>query len=334
MSVLLARGAGVRRNRQWLFRDLDVSASAGDVVAVVGPPGSGRTTVLLALTQRFKLSAGTVEIAGTAALGYVPGVTEPESVLTVAEHIRERALLIGQPASGLALHGLDPAARGFALSPYEKRVLGLVLARIGKPQVVAVDGMDDGLNAAEREALWRLIADLAAEGVTVLISAREVDEALVSTVVSLGGPAREVPSATGVTAVGGLSGVSHTTEPAGSEDPIWETNTIEPAPGAGRDSVSDAKTEVIAPPASVAAGLPASSPVASSPAAPSPVASTPAAPSPAAPSPAASSPAVADSAASDSAVDESPADAEPIADAEPARPDQDDHHTDHFGAKK
>ena len=113
MSVLSAQGAGVRRSRQWLFRDLDVTASAGDVVAIVGPPGSGRTTVLLALAQRFKLSAGKVDISGKAALGYVPGVSEPESVLTAAEHVRERAILIGQrPDVPSQWHGLDPAARG------------------------------------------------------------------------------------------------------------------------------------------------------------------------------------------------------------------------------
>ncbi|OJF10472.1 ABC transporter ATP-binding protein [Couchioplanes caeruleus] len=240
MSVLSARGAGVRRNRQWLFRDLDVSASAGDVVAIVGPPGSGRTTVLLALSQRFKLSAGRVELAGAAALGYVPGVCEPESVLTVAEHVRERALLIGRRADEVVLHGLDPAAKGFTLSPYEKRVLGLVLARIGEPQVVAVDAVDEGLDAGEREALWRLIADLAAEGVTVLVAAREVEEALVSTVVRLGG------------AVG---------EPVAGGGPVDKTDTIATVPiavPAAAVPAAAVPTAAASAPATVAASAPAS----------------------------------------------------------------------------
>lgn len=188
MSVLSAQAAGVRRRRRWLFRDLDVSASPGDVVAIVGPPGSGRTTVLLALAQRFRLSAGRVDLTGTAALGYVPGVSEPESVLTVAEHVRERALLAGRrPGREVAWHGLDPGTRGWELSPYQRQVLGLVLAQVSAPQVVALDGVDEGLDAAELEALWRLIGDVAAQGVAVLVTAREVDEARVSTVVRLGG---------------------------------------------------------------------------------------------------------------------------------------------------
>ena len=53
MPVLTAAGAGVRHRRRWLFRDLDVGVEPGEIVAIVGPPGSGRTTVLLALSHRF-----------------------------------------------------------------------------------------------------------------------------------------------------------------------------------------------------------------------------------------------------------------------------------------
>ena len=60
MSVLTAHGAGVRHRGRWLFRDLDVTVEPGELVAVVGPPGSGRTTLLLALADRFRLSAGKV----------------------------------------------------------------------------------------------------------------------------------------------------------------------------------------------------------------------------------------------------------------------------------
>ncbi|AGZ45480.1 ABC transporter ATP-binding protein [Actinoplanes friuliensis] len=188
MPVLTAAGAGVRHRRRWLFRDLDLSVDPGEIVAVVGPPGSGRTTVLLALSRRFKLSAG--RVTGSAALGYVPEVTAPEPVLTVREHVRERLLLLGRSpreASEVPLLGLDPARKGFQLSPYERQVLGLVLATLEKPQVVALDGVDEGLDRRESELLWELIAGLAADGVAVVVTAREIDAERVTTVVSLGG---------------------------------------------------------------------------------------------------------------------------------------------------
>lgn len=197
MTVLIARGAGVRRRRQrrhhdrdpWLFRDLDVTVEAGDLVAVVGPPGSGRTTALLALARKFRLAAGTVEIDGRASLGYVPEVSAPESVFTVTEHVRERLALQGRPrseAAGVDLHGLDPHKQGQDLSPYEKQVLGLTLAELAFPAVIALDGFEDGLDARERDALWQLLTELTTRGTAVLFTAREIDPARVTTVIDLG----------------------------------------------------------------------------------------------------------------------------------------------------
>jgi ABC-type multidrug transport system ATPase subunit len=192
MSILVAASAGVRHRRRWVFRDLEVEVAPGEIVAVVGPPGSGRTTALLALAKRFRLTAGAVSLSGTAALGYVPGVEQPEPTLTVAEHVRERLALLGRPrreagdviAGGL--HGLAPELKGWQLSPYQRQLLGLVLAELGDPGVVALDGVDDGLDAREQAELWAVLAGLAEAGVAVLVTAREVDPECVTTVVRLG----------------------------------------------------------------------------------------------------------------------------------------------------
>ena len=189
MSVLTAQGAGVRSRGRWLFRDLDLVVEPGESVAVVGPPGSGRTTLLLALADRFRLSAGQIKITGTATLGHVAEVEAPEPVFTVAEHVRERLALLGRhrrEAADVPLHGLDPAVPGRDLTPYEKQVLGLILAGLSRPDLVALDGLDAGLDTAEQAALWDLLADLTAAGTAVLLTAREVDPARITTVVRLG----------------------------------------------------------------------------------------------------------------------------------------------------
>ena len=186
MSVLTATGVGVRHRRRWLFRDLDLRVEPGEVVAVVGPPGSGRTTALLALAGRMRLSAGKVEIPGTAALGHVPDVSQPEPVFTVGEHVRERQALLGRVPGEVRLHGLDPAVKGWQLSPYQRQVLGVVLADLADPQLIALDGVDEGLDAGERDALWGVLAGLAERGVAVLVTAREVDENRITTLVQLG----------------------------------------------------------------------------------------------------------------------------------------------------
>jgi ABC-2 type transport system ATP-binding protein len=187
MSVLIATGAGVRHRRRWIFRDLEVTVEPGESVAVVGPPRSGRTTVLLALARRFRLSAGEVTLSGTAALGFVPDVQQPEPVFTVAEHVRERLALLGRPAGEVVdLCGLDPSLRGRQLSPYQRQVLGLVLARLGEPSVIALDGIDDGLDAGEQDELWGLLGEIAASGVAVVVTARTVDPSRVTAVIDLG----------------------------------------------------------------------------------------------------------------------------------------------------
>ncbi|WP_067505154.1 ABC transporter ATP-binding protein [Actinoplanes sp. TFC3] len=192
MPVLTAGGAGVRHRRRWLFRDLDVRINAGEKVAVVGPPGSGRTTVLLALTRRFRLSAGQVHLTGTAALGYVPEVSEPENVLSAAELVQERYLLLGRrPDTEINWHGLDPSLRGFELSPFQRQVLGVILARLAQPQLVALDATDEGLDESERDQLWALIDELAEDGIAVLFSARSVDDSRVATVINLGADQKE-----------------------------------------------------------------------------------------------------------------------------------------------
>jgi ABC-2 type transport system ATP-binding protein len=189
MSVLIAQGVGVRQRRRWLFRDLDVTVDPGEVVAVVGPPGSGRTTALLALARRFRLSAGSVTVSGTASLGHVPDVEVPEPVFTVVEHVRERLALLGRPradAAGVELHGLDPRKQGRDLTPYEKQVLGLILAGLSGPRVIALDGLDDGLDAREQKLLWGLIDEIAEGGTAVLVTAREIDPERVAKLIELG----------------------------------------------------------------------------------------------------------------------------------------------------
>jgi ABC-2 type transport system ATP-binding protein len=206
MSVLVARGAGVRKGRRWLFRDLDVTVEPGELVAIAGPPGSGRTTVLLALVRRFRLSAGRVAISGTASLAHVPDVETPEPVFTVAEHIRERLALLGRPRSQAAsvdLRGLDPQKKGHDLSPYEKQLLGLILARLSAPSVIALDGLDEGMNAAEREALWTELEEVTAGGVAVLFTARETDRSSATTVICLGVDPAEATSNDAASSVAG-----------------------------------------------------------------------------------------------------------------------------------
>jgi ABC-type Mn2+/Zn2+ transport system ATPase subunit len=238
MPVLTARGAGVRQHQRWLFRDLDVTVEPGELVALVGPPGSGRTTLLLSLAKRFRLTSGQVTVDGRAALGYVPTVTEPEAVFTVLEHVHEQLALFGRrhrEAAGVDLRGLEPHAKGRDLSPYEKQVLGLVLALLERPALIALDGLDESLDDSEQAALMSQLTELAAGGTTVLFTARRANPTEVTTVIDLTGPTTDPKPATPI-ARPGPALPTEAALPAGSGLPAE----------AGRPAESDDMDELVA----------------------------------------------------------------------------------------
>ncbi|MEW1755161.1 ATP-binding cassette domain-containing protein [Streptomyces cyaneofuscatus] len=212
-----AEDFGLKGPRGWVFRHLGFSAPPGSLVAVEGPSGSGRTCLLLALTGRMRASEGSAETGGfelprkaaavrrIAALGPVPGVSELDPAFTVAEHLRERALLQGRYGASLrtllrpraerratararidtALEaaGLDPATLPKAertsvrdLERLEALRLSVALALIGTPRLLALDDADLKLSPAERADAWALLRSVADSGTTVLAVCSEAPE--------------------------------------------------------------------------------------------------------------------------------------------------------------
>jgi ABC-2 type transport system ATP-binding protein len=171
-NVVSAVKLGVRTRRGWVFRDVDAQVGRGELVVVTGPSGSGRTSLLLALAGRFRTTHGTLTRHGRAALAYVPGVTDPEPNLTVAEHLEEHRLLTGRAGP------VQTADRRLArdLSILDRHLLGLALARLDEPDVIFVDDADTGLSGAERDRLWAELRTLADDGIAVVAACREAPE--------------------------------------------------------------------------------------------------------------------------------------------------------------
>ncbi|MER6029080.1 ATP-binding cassette domain-containing protein [Streptomyces sp. NPDC001851] len=208
-----AEGLGLKGPRGWAFRGITLDAAPGSLIAIEGPSGSGRTCLLLALTGRMKPTEGVATVGGfklprhmarlrrVSAVANVTGVTDLEPALTVAEHLRERALLQSRFGDSLRdlLHpraqrthearlrvdaalatarlDLDTLPKGSRTAvrdlerPQELR-LSIALALLGRPGLLGVDDIDMKLSDTERAELWDLLRSLTRAGTTVAVVCR------------------------------------------------------------------------------------------------------------------------------------------------------------------
>ncbi|MGW6062144.1 ATP-binding cassette domain-containing protein [Streptomyces sp. NPDC055189] len=216
-AAVTAQGLGLKGPRGWAFRGADVEAGSGSLIAIEGPSGSGRTCLLLALTGRMRPTEGEATVGGfrlpkqlaavrrISALGPVPGVTDLDPALTVAEHLRERALLqrrfggslrallrpraeraaearlridTALSAAGLDVESLPKGPRTSVrdLERLEALRLSVALALIGRPLLLGVDDVDLKLSDAERDAAWALLRSLTESGITVVAVCNEAPD--------------------------------------------------------------------------------------------------------------------------------------------------------------
>ena len=62
--VLVAQGLGLLSKAGWVFQNVDLTLRPGSVAAIVGPAGTGRSCLLLALSGRMEANAGRLMVAG------------------------------------------------------------------------------------------------------------------------------------------------------------------------------------------------------------------------------------------------------------------------------
>ena len=185
---------------------VDMQVRRGEIQALIGPNGSGKTTILNMLSGLYVPSAGEITLEGKAIGGLKPHIITSLGIARTFQNIRLfgeltvlENLLIGrhcQSRAGLTASILQPpsqkaeeaAMRAKALEmlefvglkgkefaqanslPYgQQRLLELARALASDPKILLLDEPAAGLNGAETEALVGLLFQICTRGVTILL---------------------------------------------------------------------------------------------------------------------------------------------------------------------
>jgi energy-coupling factor transport system ATP-binding protein len=213
------RGVWASYDDEPALRDIDLTVSRGEVVAVMGRNGAGKSTLLAVVSGLQAVDAGVVDVAGDTThqrsprevvrrVGLVP--SEPIDILLeqrtdteCAGADRDAAVAPGTTAELLQslAPGTDPQAHPRDLSEGQRLALALSVVLAGEPSVVALDEPTRGLDYPAKHRLVALLRDLAGRGHAVLLATHDVELAaeLADRIVVLAdgevvadGPAREV----------------------------------------------------------------------------------------------------------------------------------------------
>ena len=177
------------------FRAVDgvsLRIEKGELVALLGVNGAGKTSLVEVLEGMATPSAGTVRVFGLdpvrdrAKVRARTGIMLQEAGfaadLTVGETLRMWAGTLHAPRpieEALTLTDLlhRASVRVGALSGGEQRRLDLALAILGRPELLYLDEPTTGLDPASRRRTWDLVAAMVDEGVSVLLTTHYMEEA-------------------------------------------------------------------------------------------------------------------------------------------------------------
>ena len=189
--VLTCRELVVVRGGTTVLAGLDLEVGAGKITGLLGPSGCGKTTFLRSVIGTQRITSGTVHVLGRPAgdrtlrreIGYASQQASVYDDLTVAQNIAYFAVAVGAGKSDVERVIEQVDLGGYAdrltgrLSGGQRSRVSLAVAMLGTPRLLVLDEPTVGLDPVLREDLWRLFGELAASGLTVLVSSHVMDEA-------------------------------------------------------------------------------------------------------------------------------------------------------------
>ncbi|MBK9656420.1 MAG: ABC transporter ATP-binding protein [Rhodanobacteraceae bacterium] len=170
--------------------DLSLDLRPGELLAVLGSNGAGKTTAIGLLLGTLQADSGDVSLMGGSPfdvlsrlqVGVVMQEVSLAPNLSAREHIALAASYYRAPlsvAQTVALTGIEAFAdqRYARLSGGQKRQVQFAIAVCGRPRLLFLDEPTVGLDVQAREALWRTIRALRQQGCSIVLTTHYLEEA-------------------------------------------------------------------------------------------------------------------------------------------------------------
>ena len=177
-----------------VLQNLSLQIKTGEIYGLLGPNGAGKTTLINIICNLLHPDRGSVKVnnqplceATKRWIGVVPQENLLYQSLTCEENLDFYAQIYGlgrskrrqqTKASLAAVNLLDRAkSRVENLSGGMQRRLNIAVALVHQPKLVILDEPTTGLDIEARYAIWKLVEDLQAQGITILLTTHLLDEA-------------------------------------------------------------------------------------------------------------------------------------------------------------
>jgi ABC-2 type transport system ATP-binding protein len=193
-AAIEVRDLHVRRGGNLVLPGISTEIEQGAVTGLLGPSGTGKTTLIRAIVGVQIIESGTVTVLGRPAgspelrarVGYVTQAPSVYGDLTVRENISyfARIMNVGQERVDEVIETVrlteqaDREVQVLNLSGGQRARVSLATALLAEPDLLVLDEPTVGLDPVLRAQLWETFRGLASAGATLLVSSHVMDEAV------------------------------------------------------------------------------------------------------------------------------------------------------------